>query len=317
MKYILASFFIFCCVDSLFSQSKNNIKYLDSLGHEIKYGKHHYYILFGDFNDSINGYTVKQYTKEGVLYAQGWSEEVKMWKKTGVLTSYYPDGALKSKVKYLENIPNGNVTLWYSNGQKKLEGTNRATKNNKTQKLQIENFWDEKGVQQVANGNGFYEAPDYENFGYKIIEKGLIKNGYREGDWTAASENENEKWTLKYENQELVTGSYIDSNGKTITFTELSSKPLDKENTADFYSFIAKNMRVPEELSTSVKVVTSFTIGIDGKISDFNFETEADPQLKKNISRAIFLYNKWKPATCYGKKIPMKYVFPITIQNSF
>jgi antitoxin component YwqK of YwqJK toxin-antitoxin module len=313
MKYILASFFLFCCANSLFSQSNNNIKYLDSLGHETKYGKHHYYIHFGNFNDSVNAYLVKQYTKQGLLYAQGWSEDKNTWKKTGILTNFYPDGALKSKVDYLENLPNGSVAMWYANGQKKLEGKNRVTKNNKTQKLQIENFWDEKGLQQVVNGNGFYEASDYENFGYKIIEKGLIKNGYREGDWTAASETENEKWTLKYKNQELVTGTYIDSNGKTITFSELSSKPLDKDEVTTFYRFIQKNIRIPEDLTTAGLVLTSFTIGIDGKISDFNFETEADPKLKKEIARVIFLFNKWKPATCYGKKIPAKYTLPISI----
>ncbi|MFY7665519.1 toxin-antitoxin system YwqK family antitoxin [Flavobacterium sp.] len=313
MKYLPTLLLLFAL--NSYCQESAQIIYLDSLDQKTAYGKHQSYASIGS-QDSSGSFEVSQFSKDGILIAKGKSAEPNTWVKTGIVTAYFPDGTIKSKISYEKDMPSGAAELWYPNGKKQLEGSYHIPENNKIQNLKIDNFWDANGNHQVSNGNGTYEGTTTEIFGYEILEKGTIKDGYRDGSWILTSANNKEKWTLNYANNAFTDGIYIDETGNSENFTELFTSPIDNGGKEKIMKHLVKNLIIPENLTSNIKVITNLTIGLQGGISNVTFPDKLDATLEKNIKIALLRLKDVKPATKLGKKISYTISFPINIQAS-
>lgn len=103
-------------------------------------------------------------------------------KKQDQFTGYHPNGRIRWQIAYSNGTPAGSLNLFYPDGKPVLEVSYADGG------MRILNFWDRRGRQRVANGNGRYEfsvmADGYNEFGYvRYNRKGRVVDGRPHGNW--------------------------------------------------------------------------------------------------------------------------------------
>lgn len=103
-------------------------------------------------------------------------------RKHGLFRAYHPNGQLKWEVNFAEDLPQGMWKYYYPDGKPLLEVEYRGDG------LNIRNYWDRRGRQRVADGEGRYEfeieADGYNEFGYlRYNRRGKVVNGQPHGAW--------------------------------------------------------------------------------------------------------------------------------------
>ncbi|MDM1296786.1 hypothetical protein HX021_21085 [Sphingobacterium sp. N143] len=178
-------------------------------------------------------------------------------KKEGLFQAFHPNGVLKWEVNFKANRPSGEWKYYYPDGKPLLT----ITENERG--YFIKDYWDNRGKQDVSNGEGNYEFAipfeGFTEFGYDFyLRRGKVKNGKPQGNWNTYFYNVGQQpiyaLTQRFVNGELVA-SY-DDNGdlNNEDFQILSILPYDYFSRADlltskscnfddfsnFYAFLAK-----------------------------------------------------------------------------
>lgn len=132
-------------------------------------------------------------------------------RKTGVWTTYYSNGNLKSEITYENNRPDGHAKIYYENGKLSEEGIWRGTK-----WVGEYNFYHE-------NGNKAYEWNFAENGKRSGEQKYFYEDGKLriQGDWIDGKENG------------VITEYYEDGNVKSEKY--FASGKINT-NTSKFYA---------------------------------------------------------------------------------
>ncbi|OYQ42229.1 toxin-antitoxin system YwqK family antitoxin [Flavobacterium aurantiibacter] len=125
MKYLPTLLLLFALTS--YSQESVQIIYLDSLDQKTAYSKHKSYASISAA-ESSGSFEVSQFLKDGILIAKGKSAEPNTWVKTGIVTAYFPDGTIKSKITYEKDIPSGTAEFWYANGKNNLKDRTTSLK---------------------------------------------------------------------------------------------------------------------------------------------------------------------------------------------
>lgn len=97
-------------------------------------------------------------------------------------------------------------------------------------------------------------------------------------------------------------------------FAEFDVMPEYPGGMAECMEFVSKNLRYPEAaLQKRIEgwVLVSFTVGVDGTITDVETLKGVYEALDEEAMRVVCLMPKWKPAEWYGKRVPMKFTMPI------
>ncbi|MCD0474517.1 MULTISPECIES: M56 family metallopeptidase [unclassified Flavobacterium] len=87
----------------------------------------------------------------------------------------------------------------------------------------------------------------------------------------------------------------------------------------EFYKFIGKNFKVPEEVTKNKikgKVYIQFFVERDGSLSDFTIKQDLGYGLGDEAIRVIKLSPKWKPGTINNEPAKVMYDLPITVQSA-
>lgn len=296
-------------IDVSLAQETSNRSYLDSLGNETSNKYSHYYLDFGKFDDSKQAFEVKQYYKNGTLYAKGWSKSDKFWKKTGEETTYFRTGEIKSSRIYSDTSDTSRITIYYETGAKKLEGLYENSDDGLHPPiLKTVSFWDKSGEQLVVDGKGIFE-----NIEEDVIEKGPIVDGYQNGNWIRHNLTTKERWIKLYKMGKFVSGIYIDAQNKEHKFSNDIVKPQPTGGILAFNKYIVSNFKVRDEWIGQGKIITQFIVDIDGSIVDIKVLNKVVPEIEEEIMRLFKKAPKWIPAEMYGKKVRALYKLPITI----
>lgn len=156
-----------------------------------------------NFPDSSFSYGNEHVFWSGKLKAQGF---ISNGMKTGEWKMYYPNGSVRLKVEYIDNLPNGTYTSYWINGTKQEEGRFEYGIREKTwsywyesgilmSKKQLSKGWYD-GLQEVwyENGNKYfvYSYSDWKmngDFSWwysdgSLMEHGRFVDGIKVGDWT-------------------------------------------------------------------------------------------------------------------------------------
>lgn len=284
--------------------------YLDSLFRETSKINHSYYKVIKDYYSNQKSYEIKEYYKSGALETEWTSANKEGYSIEGKQTCYYENGNKKSVTNYIKGRVNGKDFEWYENGNKKLEGEYFEDENKHTNQHKIHQFWDINGVQEVIDGNGFFENQEKKEF-----SKGEIKNGLKEGPWEGSFEK-SFSYKEKYKNGKLISGVSTDKNGTTYPYTELEIRPEPKNGIMDFYKYIGKNYKLPNIEGLNGKVYITFVVDKDGKIvepkvlRDLGYGTGAEAiRIMKNC-------DNWSPGEQRGRKVRCTYSLPISINTS-
>jgi uncharacterized protein len=177
-------------------------------------GIHRYFDQTGKVSRS------EEYDNQGKLIGKGLVDLE--GKRQGQWTNYYPDGSIKSKGSYKENLKEGNWEFYHENGQVEQKGSYKG------------NLFSGEWYWYYENGNLKREENYYlgKNDGVyleynadgKIIVKGEFLDGEKEGEWTydvgdvVINGNytlglRDGQWVSYYEKGKLrFSGSYIQGN---------------------------------------------------------------------------------------------------------
>ena len=105
----------------------------------------------------------------------------------------------------------------------------------------------------------------------------------------------------------IETAPYVtDSLNKIYTVVEQEAK--FPGNLEAWRKFLLKNLKINEPIKNGVpdgnyQVLISFTVNINGKISDFNPETKFGFGMEDEVIRMIKKGPDWDPAILHGRKV--------------
>ncbi|WP_282638583.1 toxin-antitoxin system YwqK family antitoxin [Sphingobacterium thalpophilum] len=178
-------------------------------------------------------------------------------KKEGLFQAFHPNGVLKWEVNFKANFPTGDWKYYYPDGKPLL------TISYGDYGYFIKDYWDNRGKQEVINGEGNYEFAipfeGFTEFGFDFyLRKGKVKNGKPQGNWNTYFYNVGQQpvyaMTQRFVNGEIVT-TYDDNDElRTEDFQLLSLLPYDYfiraellqskscsfDDYSNFYAFVAK-----------------------------------------------------------------------------
>lgn len=285
--------------------------YLDSTNQETKSKDYAYIRVIKDSKLIKKSYAVQEYFRSGEMRMEGISETNNGNTKEGIVTYYYKNTNKKSTTNYVKGRANGINLEWYENGSKKLEGEYIEDEKKMTAIHKIYKFWDINGIQKVADGIGFFEDKDENEH-----SKGEIKNGFKEGVWEGSFKNSKCTYKEIYKNGKLISGESVDKDNITYNYTEIETKPEYKSGMMDFYKYVAKNYRIPNQQGLKGKVYVTFVVDKDGKIVEPKVLRDLGYGTGEEAIRILKNCDKWIPAEQRGRKVRCTYSLPITIQSA-
>ncbi|KRB54255.1 hypothetical protein [Flavobacterium sp. Root186] len=221
-------FIIFLLISSvnLFGQINIVSKkiFLDSLNHETTPENYVYTRVITNYSQKSARYVVTDFYKNGRKKMTGCTLDRNILKKDGEFICYYKNGSKESVVNYSEDHKVGKEINWYENQSKKWEKQNSWNPKTKTAQTLIINFWDENKNQTVVDGNGEYEEKD--KF---VTQKGVIKNGLKQGAWQGNDILRKISFTDNYDQGILISGTSVDENNVKFSYSSLNEKQTGKK----------------------------------------------------------------------------------------
>lgn len=298
----------------IFGQETNDkIVFLDSLYKETTQDNYYYKRVIKDFAIEKSEYKYLDYYKSDKLKSEKTLSGKDGGYPIGEEIEYYENGNKKSSTLYENKKFNGVHKYWYENGNLMEEGIyiNDDSSNKTTYKLI--NYWNKKGTQTIVDGNGFFDdLSDYFN------EKGVYKDGFKDGKWTGKSEKLNFSYEEIYKNGKLISGVSTDNDGTTNEYTELETRPEPKKGITDFYKYIGKNFsytKQAEKLNIKGQILLSFVIDKEGKIVEIKVLKGLGCGLDEEAIRVLSSYGNWNPAQQRGRKVRCSYTIPIKLNG--
>ncbi len=96
-------------------------------------------------------------------------------------------------------------------------------------------------------------------------------------------------------------------------FDEVDVKPEYPGGMIQFYNFIGKNYRAPEQKNLNGKVIIEFIIEKDGSLSNFKVARDLGSGTGTEAIRVLKRSPKWKPGILNEKPVRVLNHLPITI----
>ncbi|SHF90758.1 toxin-antitoxin system YwqK family antitoxin [Flavobacterium defluvii] len=226
MKKSIFIVFLFLISANLFAQINMVSKkiFLDSLNHETTPENCVYTRVITNYSQKSVRYVVTDFYKNGRKKMTGATLDRDNLKKDGEFIYYYKNGAKEAVVNYSEDHKSGKEINWYENQSKKSEKQNIWDPKTKKSQTLILNFWDSDKTQTVTDGNGEYEETD----GF-ITQKGVVKDGLKQGIWQGNDLLHKTSFTDNYDRGILISGISIDENNIKFAYSSLSEKQTGKK----------------------------------------------------------------------------------------
>lgn len=297
----------------VFGQEMSEIKYLDSLGKPANKETFFKYQIFKKENPDQEKYTLQTFDKENHLIQSYSYSDAYAQKLNGESIIYYKNGNKQSIITYDNGKPIGTFFVWYENGNPKEERFYLDVDWTSARHQKMINYWNEKGEKIVTNGNGFLESKDDYFF-----EKGLYKDGFKDGKWVGNSTRNTFRYEEIYANGDLVSGVSIESDGAKNEYSSLEIRPEPKKGLNHFYEYIGKNFSYPNEaykLNIKGQIIVAFVVDKEGKIIEPKIIKGLGYGLDEEAIRVITNYEKWKPALQKGRRVRCSYTIPLKLNG--
>ncbi|TDW49789.1 antitoxin component YwqK of YwqJK toxin-antitoxin module [Flavobacterium sp. 270] len=198
--------------------------FLDSLNRECKPENQIYTRVITNYSQQSVRYVVTDFYKNGRKRMTGCTLDKDILKKDGEFIYYFKNGSKESVINFKEDHKEGKEINWYENQSKKSEKQNVWNPKTKTVQTLILNFWNKDKEQVVTDGNGEYEGT--ENF---VTEKGVLKNGLKQGIWQENDTVLKITFTENYDKGVLLSGTSIDENNVKYSYSSLAQKQMHKK----------------------------------------------------------------------------------------
>lgn len=327
-----------------FSQitANDDAVYLDSLFNIGNKKNYKYIQVVKDFKILKETYQMGVYFKSGKVMMKGATLTSIKINKTGPFFYFYENGKRKSIINYENNKAVGAYYEYHENGEKKLEGVLIDKKENVIPNVQIKNAWNEKGIQTIYDGTGFFEECYYGgSLNYWDFGVGKIVNNLKDRIWNGYNKKTKISYKENYKNGELLEGVSIDSTNVSHHYKVLELKPVPKKGMNDFLQFLGKNFQIPDiakpdpikgmndfykhadsnflfsDMPKEVggKIILKFVVNKDGKIVDSEIIKGLDYIHDSEAIRVLLEYGDWIPGEIRGIKVRGTFSLPISIQS--
>lgn len=248
-------------------------------------------------------------------------------KKNGEFKFNYPNGKVKSRIFFSNNMPEGKWSYFYLSGNPWLEIEF------KNQVPHLISFWDEKGKQRIKNGKGKLKLTqpilDYNEFGFiNTIIKGSVRKGRPVGFWQNSvgypKADDELIGTELYSNGEFVQSQYtyppnIRTNQSLISIVPFCY-PLNAETMIYKGCTVDENQNYNTYLQNYLNAklsfiwtledapaITEFTVKVEvkktGQSAEIIIPEEFPPTFTKVLKTALSNIPYWIPSFKNGKTI--------------
>ncbi|MTH15025.1 hypothetical protein [Flavobacterium sp. LC2016-01] len=198
--------------------------FLDSLNHECTPENYFYTRIITNYSQKSVRYVITDFYKNGRKKMTGATLDKDVLKKDGEFICYYKNGAKESVVNYLQDHKEGKEINWYENQSKKFEKQHIWNPKTKSVQILILNFWNTDKEQTVIDGNGEYESTD--NF---VTEKGVVKNGLKQGAWKGKDLIRKITFTENYDKGILISGVAVNEYNYSYSYSSLNERIAPKK----------------------------------------------------------------------------------------
>ena len=105
----------------------------------------------------------------------------------------------------------------------------------------------------------------------------------------------------------------VTQNDSIFKISDVDQKPEYEGGIENFYKFVAKNFRVPEE-DVEGKIIIAFTIEKDGTLTNFKLIQDIGFGTGAEMLDLIKKSPRWNPGKKDGQTVRVLYSVPITIR---
>ncbi|TKC57554.1 TonB family protein [Pedobacter hiemivivus] len=311
MNKIFALFLSFMVIGLGVNAQKQNLYFLKNNGQYVKIRDSADYLRIVQEPDPGSVlYIVNEHYLDGSTKSKGLSSKIDPPVYEGQYISYYKNGKKKLLGNYSKGKLVDTVYNYYPNGNLYTEIAYVNAKDGV--KTYIKTVKDSTGKNLVVNGNGACGL--YDNNFKEIIESGSIKDGFYDGVWKGGLKRSGISYTETYVDGKLLSGESTDRSGNQYPYTKSHIQPEFKGGMKEFYKYLTKNVKYPQECYTQRiqgKVFLRFQVLKDGSISDIKVLRSPHPSLTREAIRVISVSPPWEPGVERG--IPVNVFFNIPI----
>jgi protein TonB len=164
-----------------------------------------------------------------------------------------------------------------------------------------------------SDKNAFYYKEWYENGQLRRVDTTNL-NGELTGHILSYWENGALKRNDIYEKNKLIKGDCFDINGNKIDHTNYLVKPIFQGGDKGIMRYLASETTYPQssaENGIQGTAYVSFTITIDGCVSEIKLENKIDHDLGIEALRVVIKMPRWTPGLCEGEPVNVRYIMPV------
>jgi antitoxin component YwqK of YwqJK toxin-antitoxin module len=314
MKSIVLLLFTICILmgQNVFGQ-KQNVYYIKSDGSYVSKAESADFIrIVQEPEKGSSLYPTKEYYKSGHKKSYGNSNAIDPPVYEGRFMSFFENGMRKQLKNYVNGKWVDSVVSYFPNG--KLHSSVLYKQSGDSSIIFIKEVRDSAGTSMVTDGNGYAVLYD-EYFNY-ISEKGTIKDGKYDGEWTGELRGiDTLRYKEVYAEGKLLSGESIDGKGITYHYTISEVKPNFEGGMEAFYKIIRGKIRYPSNMvAKRIQGIAriSFVILANGEISNLHAINDVQPELAAEAIRIIKIPQGWHPGIQKGRTVEVASVIPIS-----
>ena len=261
-------------------------------------------------------YPTLEFYRNGNKKSIGYSSRIEPPRYEGQFRSYYMNGNRRQVLNYARGKITDTAYTYYPNGMLYSSSVYNQMKDSST--VYIKTVRDSAGKDLVTDGNGY--AVFYDIDFKQVINKGGVKNGRLNGEWSGALIG---KDTLNYRETYaegvMLSGESSDNKGNVYHYTVSEVVPQYKEGPAAFYKYISRSVRYPRSLvSQKIQgiVQVSFTVLSTGEIGEVHAVNQVHPEMAAEAIRVIKSSKPWEPGVQKGRRVNVAYTIPVSFSLS-
>jgi TonB family protein len=261
-------------------------------------------------------YTVTDYYKSGPRKLVGQASVDFPPKFEGVVISSFENGRRKAVNNYKNGILVGDQYEFFPNGKPYTVKNYASAVPAPFQEFLITANYDSLGTALVTDRNGYYKG--YDASFEKIIEQGPIKNGKKDGEWKFSDSIANRVHI--YADGKFISGISTNKKGEVKKYTTAETLPMFPGGPQAFSNYLGRNIRYPQGdrlNSVQGKVVVTFTVEKDGKLSDVEVIRGVSPTIDEEAIRVVQNSPAWIPGIQFGEVVRAKYTIPISFSLGY
>ena len=313
MKLLLLFYFSSC----LMIQAADVKVYYDSEGNVTSSSQATFYRISNQYAIA-DRFHMTDFYMDGEVAASGAYMTSRYKIKDGEFIYYYPNGQVKSKGFFKENLRLGEWKWWYPNGQPMKDALIIHTNSLPNEEIVLTvNFWDEDSNQVVSKGKGeLIQFNEHQYVGkLRAVARGSILDGLKHGIWKGYDQEGNVLFKELYRDGSLLRGKASASGDRKVKYSTLSKAPMPLGGVNNLRKHIIKSLQYPRNAryeNISGQVLVQFVVGKDGSIHDVETIKGIGGGCDEEAERVIETFGNWEPGVQRGQLRTSRMIMPIS-----